>query len=139
MPRGARGVWTASLDADLSGKYYTYTMSYNGRDDVETVDPYAVSGGMNARRGMIADLSSPRLTPYGWAEEHDAYREKHPLGSYTDAVIWETHVRDFSGKTRAINRTRFLAFANDWVTCRPNVCVPSAHRQCVLLPIRQNF
>ena len=111
MTRCERGVWKAELDADLSGKYYTYTMSYNGREDAETVDPYAVSGGMNARRGVIADLSSPRLTPYGWAEEHEAYKRSHALRSYTDAVIWETHVRDFSGKTRAINRTRFLAFA----------------------------
>lgn len=111
MTRCERGVWKAELDADLSGKYYTYTMSYNGREDAETVDPYAVSGGMNARRGMIADLSSPRLTPYGWAEEHEAYKRSHALRSYTDAVIWETHVRDFSGKTRAINRMRFLAFA----------------------------
>ena len=111
MRRGERGVWTATLDDDLSGKYYTYTLSYNGREDAETVDPYAISGGMNAGRGMIVDTSSPRLTPYGWAEEHEAYKKKHPLRSYTDAVIWETHIRDFSGKTRAINRTRFLALA----------------------------
>lgn len=111
MRRGERGVWCATLDADLSGWYYTYTLSYNGRPDTETVDPYAVSGGMNARRGMIVDPSAPRLTPYGWAEEHEAYKKKHAVSSYTDAVIWETHVRDFSGKTRAINRTRFLALA----------------------------
>lgn len=110
MSRGERGVWTATLDGNLAGRYYTYTLSYNGREDAETVDPYAASGGMNAMRGMVVDFSSPRLTPYGWAEEHDAYKKNHSLSSYTDAVIWETHVRDFSGKTRAMNRTRFLAF-----------------------------
>ena len=111
MTRGSRGVWVTTLDADLSGWYYTYTISYNGRKDVETVDPYAVSGGMNAMRGMIVDLRSSKLTPYGWTEEHESYKRRHALSSYTDAIIWETHIRDFSGKSRAINRTRFLALA----------------------------
>ena len=39
MSRGERGVWTATLDGNLAGRYYTYTLSYNGREDAETEEP----------------------------------------------------------------------------------------------------
>lgn len=110
MTRTERGVWTAAVAGSLHGVYYTYTVSYNGRADVETADPYAFSCGVNGRRGMVVDFGAPSVTPDGWDGERKAYKKEHALARYTDAVIWETHVRDFSGKTDAAHRNKFLAF-----------------------------
>ena len=110
MTRAERGVWSAEIKGDLHGVYYTYTVSYNGRPDVETADPYAFSCGINGRRGMVVDLAARSVTPDGWDLEHVTYKNKYALGKYTDAVIWETHVRDFSGKTDSAYRNKFLAF-----------------------------
>lgn len=98
-------VWEYSCDG-LTGKYYTYTV-----DGAETVDPYAHTAGINGQRGMILDFSAPEITPDGWASEHEDYRRAHGLASYTDAVIWETHVRDFSrGISASQHKGKYLAF-----------------------------
>ena len=109
MERGANGVWTAEVLANLDGVYYTYTVSHNGFEDAELVDPYAYSCGINGKRGMVTDLSAG-VTPDGWAGERAEYKSRHTLKSYTDAVIWEAHVRDFLGKSSAKHKNTFLAF-----------------------------
>ena len=82
------GVWKAEVSGDLSGVYYTYAFTRNG-NTAETIDIYARSAGVNGRRGMVLDLRT--TDPEGW--EHD---KQVTLGDYTDAVIYELHVRDFS-------------------------------------------
>lgn len=98
------GVWKTTVCDDLDGVYYTYTVTVDG-DTRETIDPYAVSAGVNGRRGMVLDLTSAE--PDGWEETKPVHLEK-----YTDAVIYELHVRDFSidGSGGFKNRGRFLAF-----------------------------
>lgn len=118
MTRSSRGVWTVEINADLEGMYYTYTVSYNGRKDAELCDPYAFATGLNGRRGMVTNLSSPSVTPEGWESEHAEYKKAHALKSYTDAVIWEVHVRDFSGKTNAAAKRGFGAFAEKLTNSR---------------------
>lgn len=82
------GVWKAEVSGNLSGVYYTYAFTRNG-NIAETIDIYARSAGVNGRRGMVLDLRT--TDPEGW--EHD---KQVTLGDYTDAVIYELHVRDFS-------------------------------------------
>ena len=64
------GIWTANVDRDLSGRYYTYLVDVYV-DGVGVVrnrvtDPYAVSLTTDSRRGYIANLQSPALGPPGW-------------------------------------------------------------------------
>lgn len=88
MIRGEKGVWSHTEPCG-HGTYYTYTVTTSVGTQ-EAVDPYAKAAGVNGNRGMVADLS---LTdPEGW--ENDALAE--PIRSYSEAVIWEIHVRDFS-------------------------------------------
>lgn len=115
MSRGERGVWIAAIEGNLEGVYYTYTLSH-ATGDVETADPYAYSAGLNGERGMVTDMSARSVTPHGWQGEHKAYRAGYAIKNYTDAVIWEVHVRDFSGKTYARNRHKFLAFTEGGLT-----------------------
>lgn len=81
-------VWQADYDKNAAGLYYTYEYHYD--DSIyEGVDPYAKALSVNGKRGYICDLSG--LNPEGWDKS-----EYVPLKSYTDAVLYELHIRDFS-------------------------------------------
>ena len=105
MVRGEKGVWSYTENADLNGKYYTYTVSTSAGVQ-EAVDPYAVSAGVNGDRGMVLNLAS--TDPDGWTD--DLFVPEN-YKNYTDAEIWEVHVRDFSNKiTQSAYKGKFLAF-----------------------------
>ncbi|MDE7106914.1 MAG: type I pullulanase, partial [Clostridiales bacterium] len=101
MTKGEKGTWTYTLSGDQNGKYYTYTVG-----NKEIVDPYARSAGRNGTRGMILDLDS--TDPEGW-ETHSRPAKR---GSYTNAIIYEMHIRDISihesSNVSAANRGKFL-------------------------------
>ena len=106
MTKDVNGTWVATIEGDLNGTYYTYSVTRKG-ETVVAVDPYARTTGINGNRAMIVDLDS--TDPAGW--ENDTYVTQK---NYTDAVIWELHVRDFSidpssGVSEA-NRGNYLAF-----------------------------
>ncbi len=103
MVKGDKGVW-AHTEPCGHGTYYTYTVT-TAVGVQEAVDPYAKSAGVNGNRGMVIDLS---LTdPEGW----EADKLENPIGSYSQAIIWEVHVRDFSNKiTQSVYPGKYLAF-----------------------------
>ena len=98
------GTWIATVEGDLNGVYYTYSVTRKG-ETVEAVDPYARTTGVNGNRAMVIDLDS--TDPAGW--ENDTYVTQE---NYTDAVIWELHVRDFSihESSGMTNKGKYLAF-----------------------------
>ncbi len=103
MTLAERGVWTHTEPCG-SGTYYTYSVT-TAIGTHEAVDPYARSAGLNGRRGMVIDLVS--TDPEGFRGP-SAVR---PLQSYTEAIIWEVHIRDFSGKLASSKyRGKYLAF-----------------------------
>ena len=104
MTRGEKGVWSYTRNANLAGKYYTYTVTTSAGEN-EAVDPYARSAGLNGGRGMIVDLDS--TDPKGWTDTpFDSGIE-----NYTDAQIWEVHIRDFSNRITASKyKGKYLAF-----------------------------
>ena len=106
MTRCDHGVWAAEVSGDRNGVYYTYLVKVNGKP-VEAVDPYARTTGVNGNRGMIIDLKS--TDPTGWEKDQNP----NPLKSYTDAVLYELHVRDFSIDENSgisqVNRGKFMA------------------------------
>ncbi|MBQ8833655.1 MAG: type I pullulanase [Oscillospiraceae bacterium] len=89
MTASDNGTWVATVEGDLNKTYYTYSVTRDG-ETVEAVDPYARTTGVNGKRGMVIDLDS--TDPEDWANDTDP----NPLKSYTDAIIYELHVRDFS-------------------------------------------
>ncbi len=105
MTRGEKGVFTADTSLEMSGKYYTYTVVV-GNTTSEIVDPYARSAGRNGVRGMILDLDS--TDPEGWAN----HSRPAARGSYSNAIIYEMHVRDMtiheSSNVSEANRGKFL-------------------------------
>ncbi len=112
LTRGEKGVWTYTASENLSGKYYTYTVT-NSSGTREAVDPYAVSAGLNGVRGMILDMDSAATKPEGWNHElfKPADSENYSYNNYTDAEIWEVHIRDFSNQISGSKyKGKYLAF-----------------------------
>ena len=89
MTPDVNGTWVAEKSGDLNGVYYTYLVDVDGVTN-EACDPYARTTGVNGQRAMVIDLDS--TDPEGW--ENDA--DPHAGQNYTDAVIYELHVRDLS-------------------------------------------
>ncbi|MBQ8414946.1 MAG: type I pullulanase [Clostridia bacterium] len=103
MVKGERGVWSHTESCG-HGTYYTYTVTTSvGTQDA--VDPYAKAAGLNGNRGMVVDLS--KTDPEGWSDVNFS----SGMNSYSDAVIWEVHVRDFSNKIADSKyKGKYLAF-----------------------------
>ncbi len=103
MIKGDKGVWAHTEECG-HGTYYTYTVT-TSLGTQEAVDPYAKAAGVNGNRGMVVDLS--RTNPDGWANA----KKPTPISSYSEAIIWEVHVRDFSNKIASSQyKGKYLAF-----------------------------
>ncbi|WP_169891116.1 type I pullulanase [Litchfieldia alkalitelluris] len=85
MNRGSSGVWELVIDGNLEGYLYKYHVCVNlvWR---EAVDPYAKALTINSEFGVIVDLHKTTV------EKSILPQFQHP----TDAIIYETHIRDFS-------------------------------------------
>ena len=103
MVKGEKGVWSHTETCG-HGTYYTYTVTTSVGTQ-EAVDPYAKAAGLNGNRGMVVDLS--KTNPDGWNKAS----LKDSIDSYTEAVVWEVHVRDFSNKIAVSQyKGKYLAF-----------------------------
>lgn len=92
MTRGDKGVFSAKLEGDYAGKYYTYTVTNaSNPNGTEIVDPYAKSAGLNGKRGMIVDFS--QTNPEGWESVKPIAYDRKEL------VVWETHVADVTSSS----------------------------------------
>jgi len=110
MTQDVNGTWIVTIQGDLRNVYYTYSVTRKG-ETVEACDPYARATGVNGDRAMVIDLDS--TDPAGW--DDDDYVTQ---SSYTDAVIWELHVRDFSidESSGMVNKGKYLAFTERGTT-----------------------
>lgn len=103
MTLGDKGVWSYTAECG-HGTYYTYTVTTAVGVQTAT-DPYAKAAGLNGNRSMVVDLS--KTNPEGWKSAEF----KTGIDSYSDAVIWEIHVRDFSNKIENSQyKGKYLAF-----------------------------
>ena len=111
MTFGDKGVWSITLNKDLTNKYYTYTAT-NSAGTNEVVDPYAKSCGVNGRRGMVVNFTKLNAEVPGWNAD-----ARHNFGNPTDASIYEMHIRDMtinpnSGVTQS-KRGTYLGLAEE--------------------------
>lgn len=105
LKKTRNGVWHTKLTQDILGKFYTFQTKVNGRWYNEVPGPYAKAVGVNGNRGMIVDLQ--KTNPDGWENDH-----KPALKSFSDIIIYELHVRDYSihENSGIQNKGKFLAF-----------------------------
>ncbi len=104
MQRAEKGTWYAEVQGNLENWYYLYQVTVQGTTQT-AVDPYVRAIAVNATRGMIVDLA--KTHPEGWDSDH--YQQ---LANPVDAIIYETHVRDFSidSSSGMIHKGQYLAF-----------------------------
>lgn len=101
------GIWSVS-DVDVSSfKYYKFRITNEGvtRD---VCDIYAKVASGDSVAAQIADINDAETQPAGW---ESAYRNPFS-GEYTDAVIYEMHIRDWSRATVTDSTGKFLDIAN---------------------------
>ena len=89
MTPDVNGTWVATVEGDLNGTYYTYSVEVDGVTN-EACDPYARAVGVNGQRAMVINLRA--TDPEGWENDQDP----HYGNTITDAIIYELHVRDLS-------------------------------------------
>lgn len=104
MTKDKHGVWSKTAHGNLNGVYYTYEIKHTDITE-ETIDIYARTAGVNGAMGMVIDMEE--TNPAGWNNYKSA-----PLEHYTDAVIYELHVRDLSADAsgKFCYKGRFLGF-----------------------------
>lgn len=122
MQKDVNGTWVAEKEGDLNGTYYTYVVSING-EEKEACDPYARTTGVNGKRAMVIDLAS--TNPEGW--ENDT--NPHAGANYTDAVIYELHVRDLSSDASSgiTNTGKFLGLIETGTTTESGISTGLDH------------
>ncbi len=88
LKKGELGTFYYKHQGSLKGKYYNFDVTCFG-ETKSAIDIYAKAVGTNGKRAMVVDLKE--TDPYGFREMYYGN-----TSSITDAIIYETHIRDFS-------------------------------------------
>jgi len=104
LQKSVKGTWSTVLNGDYEGKYYTFRVN-DGEWLDEVPGIYARCVGVNGLRGQIYNPNT--TNPEDWIKDRGP-RYPH----FTDAVIYETHIRDFSVSPDSgiENKGRYLGF-----------------------------
>jgi pullulanase len=105
LERSEQGTWTLKIKENLKGKFYTFQVKIGEKWLEETPGMWVKATGVNGKRAAIIDFAE--TNPPGW--ENDS---RPPLKNFTDIILYEAHVRDFSISTNSgmKNKGKFLAF-----------------------------
>jgi pullulanase len=85
MKREDKGIWSAVINRDLEAYQYTFLVLVN-QEWCEAVDPYVTAVTGNGELGVIVKLERTNRTKPALP----------PLENPVDAIIYETHIRDFT-------------------------------------------
>lgn len=104
MEPNDEGVWSAAVEKDLKGKFYTFNVKINDQWQGDTPGIYARAVGVNGKRAAIIDWKD--TNPAGWDKD-----TRPSLRAPEDMIIYEMHHRDFSAdSTSGIqHKGKFLA------------------------------
>lgn len=139
LQSGNDGTWSTILTGDYEGKFYTFRVN-DGEWLEETPDIYTRCVGINGLRGLI--FNPAKTNPKGWEAD-----KKPELNHFTDAVIYETHVRDFTiAESSGIqHKGRYLGFTEEGTKSPEGLATGLAHLKELgithvhLLPVNDFF
>jgi pullulanase len=105
MDRSEKGTWTLKINENLKGKFYTFQIKIGEKWLEETPGMWVKATGINGKRAAIIDFTE--TNPSGW--ENDT---RPPLKNYTDIMLYEVHMRDFSMDSNSgiKHKGKYLAF-----------------------------
>lgn len=89
MTPAAEGTWTAKIEKDLKGQFYTFNVKIDGKWLGDTPGINAKAVGVNGKRAAIIDMNE--TDPENWEQD-----KRPELKSKADIMIYEMHHRDFS-------------------------------------------
>ena len=89
MKASKKGTWVYCIKENLKGKFYTFQIKHRGEWLNETPDIWCKAVGVNGDRGAIIDMTE--TNPEGWNTD-----KRPEMKSFTDAIIYEVHMRDFT-------------------------------------------
>ncbi|MBD5443869.1 MAG: alpha-amylase [Treponema sp.] len=111
MTRGEKGVWTYSGSYG-NAKYYQYHITNNATES-HVSDIWHTVAGPDSVASQIASISDEAAVPVGWEKDYT-----NPFGKngdeaklYSDAVIYEMHIRDWSRIENPNSTGKFLDIA----------------------------
>lgn len=88
MSEDNNGVWIAEKKGDLDKIYYRFNVKIDDKQN-EVIDPNSKAVSANGEYSMVVNLE--KTNPDNW--ENDI---KPEFKDYTDAIIYEMHIRDFT-------------------------------------------
>ncbi|WP_277235771.1 type I pullulanase [Phocaeicola salanitronis] len=108
MQPAGNGMWRVSVKSDLKGYFYAFNVRIDGAWQGDTPGLWAKAVGVNGNRAAILDMQE--TDPEGWKQD-----KRPPMKSFSDMVIYEMHLRDFSADTVGgmKHRGKYLALAED--------------------------
>ncbi|HET9570379.1 MAG TPA: type I pullulanase [Bacteroidales bacterium] len=100
--------WSLKVKGNLSGKFYTFQIKHLGSWLNETPGIKCKATGANGRRAGILNLK--KTDPVGW--DNDV---RPVLNNFTDIVLYEMHLRDFSVSPSSgmKNKGKYLALTEN--------------------------
>lgn len=109
MVRGDKGVWSVSLPGDYKNWAYDYKLTFGNGKTTQTNDPYSKAVTVNGDRSVIEDYGN--IKP-------DNFSRLPQFSSPTDAIIYETSIRDFtSDKNSGVeNKGKYLGMIESGIT-----------------------
>ena len=105
-----QGVWYLRLRGNYEYAKYRYISYVNGKEHYVT-DPYAISSSANAKYSYVVDHSK-------FYRNH--YQRPKFSGNMNDAIIYETHIRDFTidDSINVEKRGEYLGFVEEELTTK---------------------
>ena len=98
-----KGLWEVTVKGDLDSIGYLYFVRVFDRF-IKINDPYAISASANARMNYVIDPSKLYKMKY----------EKPELsGNYTDAIIYEASIRDFTSSRKDDKKGTYLGMIDE--------------------------
>ena len=102
----SKGLWECIVEGDLEGLGYLYFVKVNERTQA-LLDPYAIASSENSKFNYIVD-------------KNKFYKMKYKVpefsGKYTDAIIYEASVRDFTNQLKSNKAGTFLGMVENTPT-----------------------
>ena len=89
MVADKEGTWTAKVEKDLIGKFYTFNVKIKDKWMGDTPGINAKAVGVNGKRAAIIEMNVTNT-------QREAADKRPALASPADAIIYEMHHRDFS-------------------------------------------
>ncbi len=112
MNKEDKGLWVVEVEGDTLNQNYTYELEFLNDLKTSSVDPYSFAVTANSEQSVI--VTDELLTPEGF----DPSERMPSFSDYSDAIIYEAHVRDMTihPDNGITNKGKFLGLTEKGTT-----------------------